>query len=504
MKKIYLSLLLCILFAANGLSQSISVKNFRLLENDLTANTAGTMEKDQNGETAALIKVVTTQTGFSFDCGSMGVVRTLQKPSEIWVYVPRGVKKMTISHPQLGILRDYYLDMPVESARTYELVLVSGEIRTIIDDVPSSQYVVFQLNPANAVVEIDGGILETVGGTASKMLKFDTYNYRVQAPDHLPEAGSITVNDPDNKHVINIKLKPNYTPITIKVDNDAEIWVNGDLKGNGSWTGNLGAGFFKFEAKKAGFRSTTTSREITISKAPQTIQLQAPTPIYGIAEIESKPAMADIYIDGQKVGQTPQSVRNILVGNHVVVIKKDGYVDYTSSLSVKENQTIKHLAVLDEPNGDVSSTMKKALMNSQSEIPSKPLNKSFKVLYNGVTFKCRAKRGFITITGFDTNAAVVTIPGRVNYANDDYPVKEIDTFINGNNYSARKLIIEEGVETISNFAFMEFRKLIDVTIPNSMKSIGKNAFRNNNGMKFNIPSNISEYDLRGGRTINVR
>ena len=499
------SLLLILVFIVTSVfSQSISVKSFRLLENDLTANTAGTMEKDQNGETAALIKVVTTQTGFSFDCGSMGVVRTLQKPSEIWVYVPRGVKKMTISHPQLGILRDYYLDMPVESARTYELVLVSGEIRTIIDEVPSSQYVVFQLNPANSVVEIDGGILETVGGTASKMLKFGTYNYRVQAPDHLPEAGSVTVNDPDNKHVVKIKLKPNYTPITIKVDNDAEIWVNGELKGNGSWTGNLGAGFFKFEAKKAGFRSTTTSREITVSQTPQTIQLQAPTPIYGIAEIESKPAMADIYIDGQKVGQTPQSVRNILVGDHVVVIKKDGYDDYTSSLSVSENQTIKHLAVLDESNGDMSSMVKKALVNTQSEIPSNPLNKSFKVRYNGVTFKCKAKRGFVTITGFDTNAAIVTIPAKVNYADDDYPVKEIDTFINGNNYSARKLIIEEGVEAISNFAFMEFRKLIDVTIPHSMKTIGKNAFRDNDGIKFNVPSNISEYDLRAGRAIKLQ
>ena len=47
-------------------AQNISVSSFKLLENDLDANTAGTMEKDQNGEVAALIKVVTTQTGFTF------------------------------------------------------------------------------------------------------------------------------------------------------------------------------------------------------------------------------------------------------------------------------------------------------------------------------------------------------------------------------------------------------------------------------------------------------
>jgi len=136
--------------------------------------------------------------------------------------------------------------------------------------------------------------------------------------------------------------------------------------------------------------------------------------------------------------------------------------------------------------------------------PPRPLNKSFKVNYEGVTFKCKAKKGYITITGFDTNAGSVTIPSRVEFEGIYYPVREIDTFINGNNYSATRLVIEDGVEIIDNYAFIEFRKLMDVTIPNSIKEIGKNAFRDNSGMKFNTPSNISEYDLRAGRTIKVR
>lgn len=104
-------------------SQSIFISSFRLLDTDLTANTAGTMEIDQNGETAALIKVVTTQTGFTFDGGSLGIVKTVPKPSEIWVYVPHGTKKITISHPVMGILRDHYFNIPIESGRTYEMIL---------------------------------------------------------------------------------------------------------------------------------------------------------------------------------------------------------------------------------------------------------------------------------------------------------------------------------------------------------------------------------------------
>lgn len=137
-------------------------------------------------------------------------------------------------------------------------------------------------------------------------------------------------------------------------------------------------------------------------------------------------------------------------------------------------------------------------------MPPRPLNKSFKINYGGVTFKCKAKKGFVTITGFDTNAGSVTIPGKVEFEGEYYPVREIDTFINGNNYAAASLVIEEGVESIANFAFVEFRKLVDVTIPSTIKEIGKNAFRDNSGMRFNAPSNISLYDLRGGRSIRVR
>ena len=343
--------MMCIL-ANVCVSQNISVSSFRILESDLTANTTGTMEVDQNGETAALIKVVTTQTGFTFDGGALGIVKTVQKPSEIWVYVPRGLKKITISHPQLGMLRDYYLNIPIEAARTYEMVLLAGEVQTIVKQARTSQYVVFQLSPTNAVVELDGELLETADGTATKMMKFGNYNYRVQAPNYLSEAGNVTVNDPKNKHIVNISLKPNFSVVTLNVDNDAEIWVNGERKGSGSWQGNLGAGTYEFETRKANHRSVTVTRDIQVSSEPQTIRLQAPTPILGEVDINSSPAMADIYIDGKKVGQTPQLVEQLLIGEHQVRISKQGYQDYSGTLNVKENEPTMLSATLEKPKAE--------------------------------------------------------------------------------------------------------------------------------------------------------
>ena len=349
-----------ILFSCLSYSQSISVSSFKLLESDLTANTAGTTERDQNGEVAALIKVVTTQTGFVFDGGSLGIVKTKQTPGEVWVYIPHGAKKITIKHPQLGVLRDYYFPVSIEKARTYEMVLISGTVQTIVQQARTSQYVVFQLVPPNAIVELDGNLLQTVDGTATKMMKFGTYNYRVQAPNYLPEAGNVTVDDPDNKKIVNVSLKPNFSKVTIKVDNNAEIWINGVKKGNGTWTGDLGEGTYEFEAKLQGYRSTLLTKDLMVTQEPQVINLQTPTPIYGEADINSSPAMADIYIDGKKSGQTPQLISKLLIGSHQLRISKNGYEDHNSTLAIKERETV-----------SVNAQLKKRTTSTPIPVPQK-------------------------------------------------------------------------------------------------------------------------------------
>ncbi|MEI6579439.1 MAG: hypothetical protein WCN92_08265, partial [Eubacteriales bacterium] len=100
----FLPLLFLLSFTAPA--QQIAVISFRALSNDLDAR-ASYPKEDKNGEKAALIKIVTTETGFEFDAGVIGIVATVQKTSEIWLYVPRGSKVVTIKHPKLGLLRNY-------------------------------------------------------------------------------------------------------------------------------------------------------------------------------------------------------------------------------------------------------------------------------------------------------------------------------------------------------------------------------------------------------------
>ena len=178
------------------------------------------------------------------------------------------------------------------------------------------------------------------------MMKFGTYDYRVQAPNYFPEAGKVTINDPDKKEFVKVQLKPNFAQVTINVDNDAEIWVNGEHRGTGSWQGNLGAGTYEFETRKANHRSVSITRDIQASSEPQTLHLQSPTPIFGEADINSSPAMADIYIDGKKVGQTPQLISELLIGEHQYRLSRQGYADYSGSLIICEGETAQISATL--------------------------------------------------------------------------------------------------------------------------------------------------------------
>ena len=220
-KLMRLVLALMMIFGASAvMAQGIAVSEFRLLENDLTANLQGTMQKDHNGEVAALIKVETTEQGFVFDGGMVGIVKTIQKTGEIWVYVPHGIKRMTIQHQQLGTLRDYYFPIVIEKAKTYQMKLTTGSVKTVTNVSVNQQFVMFQVTPANASVELnDEALLVDEQGMASKRLPYGTYQYRVSCTDYHTQAGVVEVKA-DGKAVVNVSLKPNFGWIDIAADTE--------------------------------------------------------------------------------------------------------------------------------------------------------------------------------------------------------------------------------------------------------------------------------------------
>lgn len=96
------------------------IEDFKRLDNDLTAIQAETMKKDQNGRTAALIKIYTDidASNTYFDNGVMGIVARVDNPGEIWLYIPARSQSIIISNRNYPPLR-YFFPEEIQAGKTY-------------------------------------------------------------------------------------------------------------------------------------------------------------------------------------------------------------------------------------------------------------------------------------------------------------------------------------------------------------------------------------------------
>lgn len=112
-----ISALILLLAAPDMAAQRFKVESCRVLPNDVSAFINSV--RDLNGEDCGLLKVMASQ-DFVFST-PLGIVKRIDKTGEIWLYLPRGTKKITIKHPEWGVLRDYELPSRLDSHITYEL-----------------------------------------------------------------------------------------------------------------------------------------------------------------------------------------------------------------------------------------------------------------------------------------------------------------------------------------------------------------------------------------------
>lgn len=107
-------------------SQTWAVCYFRELPTDMDAK-VNYPKRDADGHLCAIIKIETPYTGFTFDTGTLAVISSVQKVGEIWVYVPQGVRKITIGHTK-GILREWTIPTTIRSGSVYVLKLEEDSV----------------------------------------------------------------------------------------------------------------------------------------------------------------------------------------------------------------------------------------------------------------------------------------------------------------------------------------------------------------------------------------
>lgn len=308
MKQTLKLLVLCVVFivasSSSALAQeeeaTIRVTSFKELPEDMSARIIAP-KKDFNGKLSAIVKLVTSEKGFVVDNGVLGVVGTKEEVGELWIYLPEGTKRITLKHPTLGVLRNYFFPQSLQEATVYEVRIKTPTPAytapvAVEQNNTSTQYVVLNYTPADLDVElyIDGtNYIPGSGGSISTKLSSGQHSYKLVAPKYITKTGVIEILD----------------------------------------------------------------EKVTLDLALEAVSLKEPVRAFGSLDISSgNISGASIYIDGVKnSATTPDVISNLPAGDHIITLVKDGYKSVDFTVTIAANETTAQDIVLQRANATASS-----------------------------------------------------------------------------------------------------------------------------------------------------
>ena len=227
---------LVVLFLTSFLSQwvyaqgKIEVASFNRMETDITARVTAP-KRDQNGEVCALIRIVTTVKDLMFEPDALGITARENKPGEIWLYVPRGARRISIMHDKYGVLRNYFYPDIIDKSTVYEMeVRVNdGTSHEPVDT--NTQLLVMRPDPADATIYIDDEKVPTEKGLFTATMKKGSHTYRVEAPMYASEAGVVDLGSEQKIMSVTLKPKFGYLEVFSLPEQDANVYIDGTLAG---------------------------------------------------------------------------------------------------------------------------------------------------------------------------------------------------------------------------------------------------------------------------------
>ena len=241
----------------------------------------------------------------------------------------------------LGEEHTYRVEAPLYHSKEGSVRLTeSQKTEMTIDLDPAFGYLKINTKPeSGAEVEINGKL--AAGKTPLTSDKLPSGNYTIQAfkPMYKSTPQEVQLREGETLEV-SIDLIPTFANTEIICqDKDADIYIDEQFKAKGVFKDILTQGKYRLKVVKPSYR--TFSKEIDIvSGKPFVEKVPNLEPIYGKLNIDSNPFDADIYIDGKSYGKTPNQIQKILIGQHTLTLKKEGYKDINETIEIKEGEML--------------------------------------------------------------------------------------------------------------------------------------------------------------------
>ncbi|MBI5687134.1 MAG: PEGA domain-containing protein [Verrucomicrobia bacterium] len=225
-------------------------------------------------------------------------------------------------------------------------------------------------SPSGARIELDG----VYQGDSPIKLKVAPGQHLVVATrDGFLETRATVNVLPEGTTRFDLSLRPLFGLVLAEsFPAESEVLVNNVFRGKTPvLLTDLPAGQHRIVIKKDGYESKETVLNIQNEgdRQPKLISLELRSLLTAIKVI-STPEKAKVYLDGSYVGDSPQSIQNVLAGKHQVRVELDGYEPFEQEAEVKSMKEFNVDALLKEKLGrikvDTDPTGGEVFLNSEA------------------------------------------------------------------------------------------------------------------------------------------
>jgi len=220
----------------------------------------------------------------------------------------------------------------------------------------TSKAVEINTMPTDAKVSVSGGFFPHLKISGRFLLRPGEYKTNYSRPGYYPSNLDIKINK-ESSQVIDIKLKktPGIITFTTRPDVDSELYLEGKRSTPSicedveisleecrhNWLGLgaiLAAGTRDVELRFEKYFPIKEQLVINGMGEEQEFIFDL-EPAWADVQIDTKPSGAEIFIDSKNVGLTPLDL-DLIEGQHVLGIKKNGYKGFSTEIAVKARENI--------------------------------------------------------------------------------------------------------------------------------------------------------------------
>ncbi len=204
-------------------------------------------------------------------------------------------------------------------------------------------------NPSAALVYVDGSYQGKTPLTVT--LYPGSHSFRLSLPGYNDYSTTVYVNANTNQKLNAVMSSAAYGTVTITSMPGAKVFIDSNAYGTippqgTASIGSISSGNHLFKVTAAGYNDWMN----TVYVVPNTVTPinaalspvgpgPSPVAVTGGFNIVSTPTGAEVYVDNLFKGYTPAVLDNIPAGQHSILLKYTGYVDYSTTASVTPGQT---------------------------------------------------------------------------------------------------------------------------------------------------------------------